>query len=108
MAVSAVTPRVPLTIALTRLAGTCSSAASALALSFSGLRYSSRRISPGWVVMRVGRLSIFCPKTLLHAFRVARDDGKVGARRLVGLGAAVEPLCGSTPNRAAKFIAAHP
>src|SRR5208282_4390076 len=70
MAVSAVTPRAPLTMALMRLEGTCSSAASALALSLSGFKNSSRKISPGWVVVRVGVI-----KAVLHAMGsvVVRD-----------------------------------
>ena len=39
----------PFTIDVTRLAGTRMSFESLFALSPSGLRYSSRRISPGWI-----------------------------------------------------------
>src|SRR5882672_629722 len=85
-AVSAVTERSPLMMAPIRVAGTRRAIARALADMPSGLRNSSLKISPGWVVTRPG---VATPAAL--AFLVVVDDFDIG-RPLFGPSEADAPL----------------
>src|SRR6202046_3918730 len=68
-AVSAVTDRSPLTMAPIRVAGTRKAIASALTDMQSGLRNSSLKISPGWVVTRFG---VGTPLVVVDDFDIGR------------------------------------
>src|SRR5271167_2059749 len=95
-AVSAVTERSPLTMALIRVAGTRSAMARAFADMPNGFRNSSPKTSPGWVVTRLG---VATPSVVVDNFDMVRT--------LLGPGEADAPLIVDADRMLAAALALH-
>jgi hypothetical protein len=72
--VSAVIARLPRTMSFTRVTGTINSIASRFAVKLSGLRKSSRSVSPGWMgdMVLFFFVKVYRPSVIVHNFNVDR------------------------------------